>query len=233
MVVESSILESITSGFKGYTKKLFCSRVSKAFVSGKSQADLVKALDFQGELIVTKGVGVFNIRSQPIFSAKSSIKNFIYVGRLSPEKNLQFLIETFNQLPNLTLNIVGFGPQEQLLKSIAKQNTVFHGAVPNAELHNLYLRNDVFVLPSISEPWGIVVEEAFNSGLPVIVSDKVGCASEIVEMDKNGLIFNLEEIDSLRKAILKITDPLYYNTLSNNVSKMNFEFIADKQVNCY
>jgi len=233
LVIESSILESSVTEFKGLLKKIFCSRISKAYVSGKSQADLINALGFRGEIIITKGVGLFRIRPNPIFQEVSSIKNFMYVGRLSPEKNLQFLIETFNQLPKLTLSVVGFGPQELFLKSIAKQNIVFHGAIPNAELYKVYLQNDVFVLPSISEPWGIVVEEALNNGLPVIVSDKVGCSAEIVEVDKNGLIFRLEEKDSLYKAILKITDPLYYNFLRKNICHMDFKKIAEQQVNCY
>lgn len=233
IMMESSILESKTNGYKGLFKKLFYSRISKAYVSGKSQADLTKALGFKGQLIVTKGVGLFNIRPQPKYKATSLVKYFIYVGRLSSEKNLQFLIETFNQLPELTLNIVGFGPQELFLKSIAKNNTVFHGAIPNAELYNFYLENDVFVLPSISEPWGIVVEEALNNGLPIIVSNKVGCSTEIVKVGENGLIFNLDEKESLRIAILKIADPQYYNNLCTNISKMNFDDIAERQVNCY
>jgi len=232
VVIESSIYESKTTGFKRYLKILFFSQISKAYISGKSQADLCQALGFTGELIVTKGVGIFNVRPQPRYKAFCSVKNFIYVGRLSPEKNLQFLIETFNRLPELTLNIVGFGPQESFLKSIGKQNILFHGAVPNAELYKLYFQNDVFILPSTSEPWGMVVEEAFNCGLPVIVSDKVGCAEEIVN-ESNGIIFRLSDVNSLRNAIFKIQEIDYYNSLRLNVSKMNFEKIAEGQINCY
>lgn len=232
IAVESSILESKTTGIKGYLKKLFFLRISKAYVSGKSQADLAISLGFRGQLVITKGVGIFNIKPQPAFKTVRYIKNFLYVGRLSPEKNLPFLIETFNQFPEFNLNIVGFGQQEFLLKSIGKQNIVFHGAIPNNELYKLYLQNDVFVLPSISEPWGIVVEEAFNNGLPVIVSDKVGCAKEIVN-NSNGIIFKLSEPDGLRNAIIKMQEIEYYNLLRLNISRMNFEKIAIEQVKCY
>jgi glycosyltransferase involved in cell wall biosynthesis len=232
LVVESSIFESSTSGYKGLIKRQFISRTSKAYVSGKSQAALAKALGFIGQLIVTKGVGIFNVRPQPAYKASLSVKNFIYVGRLSPEKNLQFLIETFNQIPELTLNIIGFGPQEIFLKSIAKSNINFHGAIPNSELFQYYQLNDVFILPSVSEPWGMVVEEAFNNGLPVIVSDKVGCAEEIVN-ESNGIIFRISEPDGLHKALQKIREIDYYNFLKMNVSNMDFERIAIEQVNCY
>lgn len=232
VVVESSILESKITGIKGFIKKIFLKRISRVYASGKSQADLVLGLGFKGEIIKTKGVGIFNMISQPKYKPAISVKNFIYVGRLSPEKNIQYLIETFNQLPELTLNIIGFGPQENFLKSLSNQNIIFHGAVPNAELHKYYQQNDVFVLASISEPWGLVVEEAFNNGLPVIVSDKVGCAEEIIN-ESNGIIFKLAEPDGLQKALIKIQKIDYYNILKLNVSKMDFERIAVDQVNCY
>lgn len=232
VLIESSIFESKTNGLKGEIKKLFLSRISKAYVSGKSQIDLCIALGFKGELIKTKGVGVFNFIPQPKYKPGSTVKNFIYVGRLSPEKNLKYLVETFNRFGDLTLNIIGFGPQEAFLKSIANQNIIFHGAIANKDLFKLYLQNDVFILPSVSEPWGMVVEEAFNCGLPVIVSDKVGCAQEIVN-SSNGIVFKLNEPDGLINAIIKILDIDYYNTLKLNVSKMDFEKVIEDQINCY
>lgn len=231
-VVESSYYESIVVGIKGWLKKLFFSRISVTYASGKAQDKLVHLLNFKGKVIITKGVGIFNIKPQPPYTPVPLVKNFIYVGRLSPEKNLQFLIETFNQLPELTLNIIGYGPQEIFLKSLAKSNIVFYGAIPNSELHDIYQKNDVFVLPSLSETWGLVVEEAFNNGLPVIVSDKVGCAEEIVN-ESNGLIFKLSEHESLLNAVLKMRDIEFYNLLCQNISKMDFNKIADEQVNCY
>lgn len=233
VVIESSIMESLTSGIKGLIKRLFMSRFSTAYVSGKLQADLALRLGFKGELKITKGVGIFNIVKQPAYLPVDKVTKFIYVGRLSPEKNLVFLIDVFNAFPHLTLNIVGFGPQENQLKQLAKSNIVFHGAVANADLPTYYRQNDVFILASISEPWGLVVEEAFNNGLPVIVSNKVGCSEEIVVQDQNGIIFDLEDKDGLRNAVVKITNLTYYNSLRKNVCAMNFEQVADKQVNCY
>lgn len=233
VVIESSIYESNTTGIKGFVKRFFLKRIKTAYVSGKAQKDLVLALGFKGEIKTTKGVGIFNLVKPPEYYPKNEIINFIYVGRLSEEKNLKNLIHTFNELNNLQLIIVGFGSQEDELKSIAKNNITFYGAVDNINLQAIYRSNDVFILPSLSEPWGLVVEEAFNNGLPVIVSNKVGCSTEIVEIDKNGLIFNIEEEDSLKKAILQIIDPPYYNSLRKNVCKIDFEKIAKEQIDCY
>lgn len=232
VVVESSIFDSNTMGIKGLLKKIFLSRISKAYVSGESQNKLCKQLGFNGNLIVTKGVGIFNIVTQPQYKPSLVVQNFIFVGRLSYEKNLKYLIETFNELPNLNLSIVGFGPHEQFLKSIAHKNIVFLGAIPNSKLFKFYQQNDVFILPSISEPWGMVVEEALNNGLPVIVSNKVGCAEEIVN-ESNGLIFQLSDPEGLKNAIIQIQEISYYNGLRRNISKLNFQEIAENQIKCY
>lgn len=232
VIIESSIHESITNGFRGILKRIFLTRISTAYVSGKSNSDLIKALGFKDEVIITKGVGIFNIKKQPAYFPKDIVMNFIYVGRLTKEKNLTYLIETFNQLPELHLHIVGFGVQEAFLKSKAKGNIHFLGAIANSELYTIYRANDVFILPSISEPWGLVVEEALNNGLPVIVSDHVGCASEIVN-ETNGLVFKLKDPDGLKKAILQIMNISYYNNLRLNISKLNFEVVAQQQVICY
>ncbi len=233
VAVESSLLESKVTGFVGFLKRVFLSRITIAYVCGKSQSDLMTALKFKGKQITTKGVGIFNIVPQPAYRAYSTVTNFIYVGRLSHEKNLIPLIETFNKLPELKLNIVGYGPQDSVLKSIANKNIIFHGPVDNSDLPQKYYDNEVFILNSSSEPWGLVVEEALNCGLPVIVSDKVGCAEEIIKQDVNGIIFPLSENDGLLNAVLKILDIQYYNTLRRNISLMDFNKVADEQTNCY
>ena len=98
-------------------------------------------------------------------------------------------------------------------------------------LSQYYQSADVFVLPSKSETWGLVVEEALNNGLPVMVSEKVGCASEIVTPDR-GLIFSLNKEDFEQK-LSAICSLDFYNTLRKNISTMSFEEIENEQVNCY
>ena len=115
---------------------------------------------------------------------------------------------------------------------MAASNIIFHGAVDNITLPSLYRDADVFVLASRSETWGIVVEEALNNGLPVIVSDKVGCAQEIVD-ESNGLIFKSDNPTSFKNAIEKIREIEYYNILRKNISKLDFETIERKQVECF
>lgn len=233
VVVESSYYESTTRGIKGLIKRLFISRISKAYVSGQSQKKLVESLNFRGETIITKGVGVFNYIEQPPYIERQIVEKYIYVGRLTAVKNLHFLINTFNNLPHLQLTIVGFGELESELKCIANENITFTGAVDNKKLSEIYQNHDVFILPSYVEPWGLVVEEALNNGLPVIVSDKVGCAEEIIKDGENGFIFKSNDTESLNKCIAKMQDINSYNHMRKNISNINFKEIEEYQVKCY
>lgn len=233
VVVESSFFESQTKGIKGFIKRLFINNIhNKAYVSGSGQATLVENLGFNGKIVKTRGVGIFNYVSQPPFESRTIVKNFLYVGRLTEVKNLPLLIKAFNKRSDLVLNIVGFGNQEDYLKSIACNNIIFHGAIDNKELPNIYQKSDVFVLPSSVEPWGLVVEEALNNGLPVLISDKVGCGPEIVN-ESNGVVFSHNSEKDLLEKIDVITDINLYNCMRENISKLNFAEIERRQVDCY
>lgn len=232
LILESSVYESKTVGLKRLLKNFFLKRINKVYASGKSQIDLLNDLGFNGKIVKTKGVGIFNYRPQPLYEEKFVVKNFLYVGRLSKEKNLDTLIKVFNNKPKLKLNIVGFGPLRSQLESISNKNICFYGAVNNLELYKIYRENDVFILPSTVEPWGMVVEEALNNGLPVIVSNKVGCSEEIVDLS-NGLVFDVNNNEDLDKCIQQMQDLKYYNNLRNNISRLNFEEMSREQINSY
>lgn len=230
--IESSYFDSTTSGMKGFIKSLFVKRLSKVYASGKSQRRITDELGFKGETIITKGVGVFNFIPQPAYTPRNDVKNFFYVGRFVEVKNLKFLISAFNDMPNYNLFLAGFGEQEEELKAMAKDNVHFMGAINNKDLSAIYQRMDVFVLPSIIEPWGLVVEEALNNGLPVIVSDRVGCAEEIIN-ESNGLIFKHDSTTALTEAITRMTYLPFYNKLRENISHLDFAKIEQEQIDCY
>lgn len=233
VVVESSIHESTTTGLKGIVKRIFLSRISKVYASGKSQKELVETLGFNKKILITKGVGIFNYIKQPSYIERYQVKKFLFVGRLTAVKNLQFLIRVFNTLPDYTLTIVGFGELEAELKNMAANNIVFTGAIANKQLSSIYQEHDVFILPSYSEVWGLVVEEALNNGLPVIVSDRVGCAEEVIAVGESGLIFKNSDEDSLRNCIDMIQNIEIYNKMRKFISELNFEEIEQAQAQCY
>lgn len=233
IVIESTCYDSSVKGIKGLIKKIFLSRISTAYVSGGLHKKLLQLLSFDRKIIITKGVGLYNLVPQPSYHPKDKITNFLYVGRLIEVKNLEYLIKVFNSLPELRLTIIGFGEKEKELKEIASENIHFVGAVKNTDLPKYYKENDVFVLPSLSETWGLVIEEALNNGLPCIISDRVGCQNDILKDEINGLIFKLKEKDSLKNAILKMCNTQFYNNLAKNISEQNPCEIEQHQVSSY
>ena len=189
LVLESTINESRIDGIRCFIKKLFLSRISTVFASGKLHVELLDALGYNQNVNITKGVGI--IRKPPVINNEVlKIKNrVVYVGRLSPEKNLSAVIAVINNYPLLYLDVYGSGPNEEQLKSIANANIYFHGAIPNTRLSQVFNDADFLVLPSQSEPWGLVVEEALYFGLPVLISPNCG-ASELIINGLNGYVID-------------------------------------------
>ncbi|MEI7425213.1 MAG: glycosyltransferase, partial [Candidatus Staskawiczbacteria bacterium] len=148
LVLESSIEESVHKGLKGFIKKLFLNRLSTVFASGSSQKQLLDQLNYKGSTFITKGVGIIN-KNTDLKKSSDFNNNFLYVGRLSEEKNLPTLIQVFNNIPEYKLTIVGSGHLEGKLKKLAKPNINFISHVKNDEMYKVYLENDVLVLPSI------------------------------------------------------------------------------------
>lgn len=84
----------------------------------------------------------------------------------------------------------------------------FLGFRGQLELPALYDLCDVFVLPSVFEPWGLVVNEAMNAGRAVVVSDRVGCGPDLVEPGVNGHLFKAGDVGALRDALARlVADP--------------------------
>jgi glycosyltransferase involved in cell wall biosynthesis len=132
----------------------------------------------------------------------------LYVGRLSPEKNLLLLLEAFQklsqELPNCILKLVGEGPERKDLESavarlgLAKR-VVFVGGLTGSLLFGEYTHATCLVLPSSSEPWGLVVNEALSFGCPVVVSDRCGCVPELVLEGTTGFKFRTFDATDLEE----------------------------------
>jgi glycosyltransferase involved in cell wall biosynthesis len=77
----------------------------------------------------------------------------------------------------------------------------FLGFKNQTELPAFFDLCDVFVLPSLNEPWALVVNEVMNAGRAVIVSDQVGCATDLVRNGENGFIFKAGDVSALAMAL--------------------------------
>jgi len=128
-------------------------------------------------------------------------KYFLCVARFVPKKNLARLISAYAQYRAAagreawSLVLSGSGPLEEELRVGVKvagvaDKVVFPGFLQYPELPTYYGLAGALVLPSISDQWGLVVNEAMAAGLPVLVSERCGCAADLVEQGFNGFAFD-------------------------------------------
>jgi glycosyltransferase involved in cell wall biosynthesis len=143
----------------------------------------------------------------------SDSNSFLYVGRLSAEKGIVDLLLAFIQvqtkLPSARLDVVGIGPLKDELSALAEslgleQCVTFLGALETEQIAQLFVRSVALVLPSHSEPWGLVVNESLSYGCPVVVSDVCGCGPELVLGGVTGYSYPAGNVPALARAMFDV-----------------------------
>jgi glycosyltransferase involved in cell wall biosynthesis len=125
----------------------------------------------------------------------------LYVGRLAPEKRVNWLRAALDALPQARLAIVGDGPSRAELEALfAGTPTLFTGYLRGKDLSHAYASADVFCFPSASETFGNVVLEAMASGLPVVAPN---CGGQIdhIRHNENGLLVPADDRAALAKQV--------------------------------
>jgi glycosyltransferase involved in cell wall biosynthesis len=126
---------------------------------------------------------------------------FLYVGRLSSEKEVARLKELFPTVPGMRLAIVGDGPlRADLEKQFKGTATVFTGYLQGDELASAYASADLFVLPSRTETLGLVLLEAMAAGCPVVACN-AGGVPDAVEHGVTGFLFDPNSRESLAATV--------------------------------
>jgi len=152
---------------------------------------------------------------------------FLYVGRLIKGKGVEQLIKQFNRnfaSKNSNLRIVGSGDQEYYLKNkYESEKVIFLGKKLNDDLVQELHTASCLVCPSDFEPWGLVVNEALSSGLPVVTTKEVGANYDLIKGKNTGMIAS--NINEFGDKMLE----LYYNAnllveYSNNASVLMRDF---------
>jgi glycosyltransferase involved in cell wall biosynthesis len=135
---------------------------------------------------------------------------WISVGALIPLKGFAELLEAWRSqspefLASNQLVVVGEGPEEARLRKfiddeLPPESAVLAGYRTPQELIPLYKESDVFIFPTLKDTWGLVVNEAMASGLPVVCSRYAGCHSDLVQ-SSNGVVIDPMQPDSLAREI--------------------------------
>ena len=146
-------------------------------------------------------------------------KVVLYLGRLEEVKGLPYLLKAFGSLQreDTVLILAGTGSEKERLERLVQElgiasNVRFVGYVPPERTAPYYAIAWVYVLPSVTtpyfkEPWGLVVNEAFNQGVPVIATDVVGAAAGgLVQDGVNGFVVPERDSVALAQALQRILD---------------------------
>ena len=134
-----------------------------------------------------------------------SQKMILFAGKFLARKNPDVLVHAINSVDHWhngkpALVFVGSGEMEEKLRTLAP-DAIFLGFKNQSELPLIYSMADVFVLPSEREPWGLAVNEAMACGTAVIVSDQVGCATDLL-VDECGKVFPSGNIGALADSLV-------------------------------
>ncbi|MEW5807009.1 MAG: glycosyltransferase family 4 protein [Acidobacteriota bacterium] len=138
----------------------------------------------------------------------------LFSGRFVPVKGIDFLLEAFKRLQEqnkeIGLVLLGDGPEKNKYEAYCKakkiDNVFFEGFVQKEQLPEYYTAADIFVLPSLSEPWGLVVNEAMAFGIPIISTDAAGVTYDLVQDGVNGFVIPAGNSEALYDALKKLTE---------------------------
>ena len=135
------------------------------------------------------------------------------VARLAPEKGLEVLVRAVAEAgdPRLLLVVAGDGAERRRLEQLAGETgvrLVLTGDVDWEQIVELYVAADVFALLSEREPWAVVVNEAAACGLPLVLSDRVGAAHDLLRTGENGTLVAAGDVSAAAAALHELAaDP--------------------------
>ncbi len=149
----------------------------------------------------------------------------LYSGRLDKKKGVFTLLESFarisEKLPDVGLLIAGHGPERKNMEDFCcganLKRVFFLGARQYHQMPSVYALADVLVLPTFSDTWGMVINEAFACGVPVVVSNVAGACDDLIINGETGFAVNAGDPVELADRILQILrDPALYLKMSIN-----------------
>jgi len=148
-------------------------------------------------------------------SSKLTEKRIISVGRLSKEKGYMDLLKIYKHIkkeyPNWKLDIIGSGPEEELLKKYIHSNNLeshvtLHGFRERDYIFDLLSKSSIYLMTSYTESFGIVLIEAMSVGLPCIAFSSAEGANEIIESGYNGYLVKNRNMEAYEQKIRDLID---------------------------
>lgn len=179
---------------------------------------------YENKIGKTRCIYIPNVIDElPNKKSRLTKKNLITIGRLSPEKGQKDLIDVFkivnNKLPDVKLYIIGDGILKNELEKYVKKlklnnNIIFTGFLDKEEKEKYILDSSIFVLPSYSESFGLVLIEAMSYGLPCVAFDSSDGAKELLK-NNVGILINNRDKNEMAKKIVDVLSSKEINSLGN------------------
>jgi glycosyltransferase involved in cell wall biosynthesis len=210
-----------TSNFKHFIKKLVIKYASAYFINGQVSRDyfykIFKVPDYKifnqylsidrNLFLVNGPIEEITLKVRKDLNITNKEKVIVYSGRLIEGKNIKTLIEVISQIENqATLLVLGNGVELEGLKKYSSElnvRAIFLGNVQVEELFKYYFISDLMVLPSFDDAWGLVINEAIFCSLPVLVSNAVGCVTDLIKDGHNGFVFDINDKEDFKLKFLK------------------------------
>lgn len=245
--IDGAVIKIKESFFKRGLKKIIFNNATMIFSPSISSDKYFESYGVKKSMIIRypfTSIEYSDIKQSPkvLRDAKPKIK-LLYVSRIIKEKGIETLINAYNdychnQRGAITeLILIGNAPDDNYLKFIKSNmnsSTTYKGFLTKSELMDYYDSSDIFIFPSHGDIWGLVLNEAMARGLPIICSDKVNAASELIEEGVNGLIYNSENKQELLKLIefLISNKALRISMSINNIKKIK-KYTIENMVNVH
>ena len=176
-------------------------------ISGLRQYEYARKLGFKKNEILwplySAGTKIFE--TLEVNQSRFKAIDFMFVGRFRKVKGVDFLLAAWNKTDHKNgekLHLVGSG--DELPQHLLSDSVVVHQFSTQADLLKIANKCRAFILPSIFEPWGVVVHEFAAAGMPLIVSDACGACPHFVINNYNGYQLRPSSVSDIVKAFTKI-----------------------------
>jgi glycosyltransferase involved in cell wall biosynthesis len=249
---ETKADDSPRVAWKEFVKRLIVHRFDAALVGGRQQAEYLVALDYPRDRVhfgydvvdndfFTSGAARTRANRNNSRSAYGlPDKYFFACSRFLPRKNIDGLLRAYaiyrlwGSKPLWGLVIAGSGEEEARLRALEREldleGVVWPGFVQYSELPLYFGLASAFVHPAKSEPWGLVVNEAAASGLPLLVSRKVGAAYEFVQEGKSGFLFDPTDPQDIAQTLARAARQKTHQrqTMGSSAQQTAFQWGPDR-----
>ncbi|KLO24659.1 MULTISPECIES: glycosyltransferase [unclassified Marinitoga] len=214
--------------------KNWCLKLDKVISPTKNIKDLLVSYGVPDDHIIVIPTGIdtkkfneeikWNIREE--FGISPEEKILLFVGRLGPEKNIDFLIRVFHKVfheeRNIRFVIIGDGIERNKLEELVidldlHENVIFAGGQPREKVLDAYKQAELFIFASYTETQGLVVLESMAAGTPVVALGKMGVYDLLNHENAGGIMLTeLNEDEFVHKILNVIRNKELYNILSKN-----------------